>query len=106
MNKGMVVIIFSILSFNIILSGCIENDSFVSLSLDQIPPVILFEKYDDSLMVLTAGHNLNWSDIQVTSGDCDLPSGFIKAGDKITNCTGLLIFVWIPSNTVIGKWNF
>ena len=106
MNKGLVMTITSIILLNILLSGCVENDSIMSLSLDQIPPVILFEKNEDSLMVLTAGSDLNWSDIQVTSGDCDLPSGTINAGDIITNCTGLLIFVWIPANTVIGKWNF
>ena len=107
MNKGVIIVIFCIISLNILLSGCIDNDSIASLSLQDIPPIILFDKKDDSLFVLTASKNINWSGIQIKSGEGDIPTtGYICAGDKIANCTGFLILVWTPSNTVIGKWDF
>jgi hypothetical protein len=106
MNKGLVMVIVGIMSLNIMLSGCIDNNTITSLSLDDFPPIIIFDKKDDTLMVLASGSDLNWSNVEITSGQCEIPSGSISAGDKVTNCTGNLVLIWNPSNTVIGEWDF
>ena len=105
-KKGLIVIIFSIMTLNILLSGCIESDSLKGLSIKEIPPIILFDEKDDSLFVLTASKDLDWSNIKIKSGECNLPSGFISAGDELTKCSGFLVLIWTPTNTVIGKWDF
>ncbi len=106
MVKKIIIVIMIILFLNISLTGCIDNNEIASLSLDKIPPIILFSKEGKSLMVLTAGIGLNWSNVSIRSGNCILPTGNITAGDRITDCEGLLILIWIPSNTIIGKWKF
>jgi len=106
MDKGIVIFIFFILALSISLSGCIESDSMLSLSLDKIPPIILIDKKDDHLRVLSGNHKLNWSDVKIKSGNCTLPTGYIEAGDKITDCSGLIVLIWVPSNSIIGEWDF
>jgi hypothetical protein len=51
---------------------------------------------------------LLWSDIdQIGSGHCDpLPTGTIKVGDELTNCTGIVVLRYIPLNMVLGVFQF
>ena len=106
MEKGTAIVIISLITLNILLSGCVENNPFVALELDEIPPIIVFNKKDDTLLVITASPDIDWSNVNIKSGECNLPSGFIRAGDTVTNCSGHLIIVWIPNNSVIGEWDF
>ena len=106
MNKDTVIIIISLITLNVLLSGCVENNTLLSLELEEIPPIIIFDKKDDFLLVLTASLNINWSNVNIKSGECNLPPGHIRAGDMVTNCIGYLVLVWIPNNSVIGEWDF
>jgi len=49
-----------------------------------------------------------WSDIdQIGSGHCDpLPTGTVVAGDQLTNCTGFIILRYIPSDIILGYFEF
>lgn len=63
---------------------------------------------DDTLMVASADPGvLLWSDFEIT-GDCD-NSGLetnVIAGDTITDCSGTIMIRHIPTNTLIGTWDF
>jgi len=67
-------------------------------------------KEDDNRILRVTGVdpvNLNWSNIQlVGNGTCNLPIGNISAGDAITDCTGTISLKWIPTNKILGSWDF
>ena len=52
--------------------------------------------------------NVSWSDIdQIGSGTCDpLPTGNVTVGDEITNCMGVIVLRYIPTNEVLGVFDF
>ena len=50
--------------------------------------------------------DLKWEEHEICSGSATLPSGSIKEGDTITNCKGNLALRHIPSNTLVGGFNF
>jgi len=106
MENGLAMIISISITISILFSGCVENNTLVSLELEEIPPIIIFDKKDDFLLVLIASPDINWSNVNIKSGECNLPSGLIRAGDMVTNCTGYLVLVWILNNSVIGEWDF
>lgn len=67
-------------------------------SMDHSKKTLTVQKiYEDSI---------KWEDNEVCSGDANLPRGIIKEGDTITNCKGNLSFRHIPSNTLMGCFNF
>ena len=45
--------------------------------------------------------DLLWSDVSVKNGSATLPTGTIDIGDEITNCSGFIELVWIPTNEII-----
>lgn len=49
-----------------------------------------------------------WGDIdQIGSGTCDpLPTGNVTVGDEITNCLGMIVLRYIPTNEVLGVFEF
>jgi len=49
---------------------------------------------------------LKWEEHEICSGEATLPSGFIKEGDVIKNCKGNIAIRHIPSNNLIGGFNF
>lgn len=49
---------------------------------------------------------LKWEDNEVCSGDAFLPSGEIKVGDAVLNCSGNVAIRHIPSNKILGAFNF
>jgi hypothetical protein len=51
-------------------------------------------------------NNLKWEDHEICAGLCDLPTGEIKEGDQVTNCKGNVAIRHIPSNKIIGGFNF
>ena len=50
--------------------------------------------------------DLKWDEHEICSGEANLPSGTIKEGDRITNCKGNLALRHIPSNKLLGGFNF
>ena len=51
-------------------------------------------------------NNLKWEDHEICAGVCNLPTGEIKEGDQVTNCKGNVAIRHIPSNKIIGGFNF
>jgi len=50
--------------------------------------------------------NLKWEEHELCSGSANLPRGTISEGDKITNCKGNVALRHIPSNTLLGGFDF
>ena len=50
--------------------------------------------------------NLKWDEHEICSGNASLPSGFIKEGDVVTNCKGNVALRHVPSNTLVGGFDF
>ncbi len=104
-QKGILTIGCSIMAL-VLLSGCVNTDAFSDMSATELPAIITFLKRDDTLIVAYAQKNLGWENIDPLDSSCILPSGEIKAGDKITDCSGEIMLRWIPSNSLLGTWNF
>lgn len=51
-------------------------------------------------------NNLKWNDHEICSGEAKLPVGSIKEGDSIINCKGNLALRHIPTNTLLGGYDF
>lgn len=49
---------------------------------------------------------LNWDELELCSGDANLPDGELKEGDTIKNCKGNVALRHVPSNTIFGAFNF
>lgn len=51
--------------------------------------------------------DLKWEDIGI-SGDCDTSNlgTYVLAGDQITSCSGTITIRYIPTNTLLGSWEF
>ena len=50
--------------------------------------------------------DLSWNDHELCSGSAMIPSGLVKEGDTITNCSGNVALRHIPTNTLMGAYNF
>jgi hypothetical protein len=50
--------------------------------------------------------DLNWNDHEICSGDAILPKGVVNEGDRIMNCRGNVSLRHIPTNTLMGAFNF
>jgi len=68
------------------------------LSMDKNTKTLTVQKiYED---------DLKWEEHEICSGTATLPSGQIKEGDVVTNCKGNLALRHIPSNILIGGFDF
>ena len=49
-----------------------------------------------------------WSDIsEIGAGSCDpFPGGNVTAGDRITNCTGIIVLQYLPTYEILGVFEF
>lgn len=84
---------------------------FIDPSQQAQTPTIQFEQNDVNntltvLAVVPAG--ILWDDIEeIGAGSCDpIPTGEITAGDMLTNCTGFLVLRHIPTNQIVGVFEF
>lgn len=72
-------------------------------------PTISFIKDDiqNTLTVTSADSNVLWSDIDI-QGQCNTSrlSEYVAAGDVITECNGEIRVIHIPSNAILGIFNF
>jgi len=67
-------------------------------SMDKNTKTLTVQKiYEDSL---------KWEEHEICSGDAILPFGDIKEGDVIRNCKGNVALRHIPSNTLMGGFDF
>ena len=73
----------------------------------KIPAVFTMDKSKKTLTVQKIyDDDLKWEQHEICSGSADLPIGQIKKGDKITNCKGNVALRHVPSNTLIGGFDF
>ena len=72
------------------------------------PPALLtMDKSTKTLTVQKLYENdLTWENHEICSGSADLPRGQVKEGDIITNCRGNIAIRHVPSNTLIGGFDF
>jgi len=72
----------------------------ISFSLDDVNKTLTVTYMDQDEIL--------WEDIdQIGSGTCDpLPTGNVSIGDEITNCLGIIALRYIPTNEVIGVYEF
>lgn len=84
------------------------NGFSLSFDLPEIPPMIgwLAKTRSGYITVTYAPYGLDWSDVDIGDSYCTLPSGPIMSGDAITNCQGVVSIRWIPSNSLLGTWDF
>lgn len=69
-------------------------------------PTILFDQGENILLVRSIDSTgLFWEDMQII-GTATLPTGSINAGDKITDCSGTVTIVYVPTNSIIGEFIF
>jgi hypothetical protein len=74
-------------------------------------PDIVFEQdeVNNTLMVVSVSlDNVLWSDInQIGSGSCDpLPIGNVTVGGEITNCSGIIVLQYLPTEVILGVFEF
>lgn len=71
-------------------------------------PVMTFHQdvKNNLLIVLSVDLSRYWSDVDKGDSTCDLPTGTIKAGDRISGCSGVVTLMWIPTNESLGTWMF
>lgn len=73
----------------------------------KIPAIFTMDKNTRSLKVQKIYEdNLRWDDHEICSGVANLPTGSIKEGDEVTNCKGNVALRHVPSNTLIGGFDF
>jgi len=74
-------------------------------------PNIAFEEdlINKTLTVISVdSEDVPWIDIaEIGAGSCDLlPVGNVTVGDTLTSCTGIIVLQYIPSNTILGVFEF
>jgi len=74
-------------------------------------PDISFEMdmENNTLTVISVSpEDVLWTDInQIGSGSCDpLPTGNVTVGDEITNCAGIIVLRYVPTDDVLGIFDF
>lgn len=76
----------------------------------ETPEIIFMQDSENNTLtvVFVDRDDVLWEDIdQIGSGDCDpLPDGNVTAGDVITNCAGIIVLRYIPTQEVIGLFEF
>ena len=71
------------------------------------PAVFAMDKNTKTLTVQKIYEdNLKWEEHEVCSGSATLPRGKINEGDKITNCKGNVALRHVPSNKLLGGFDF
>jgi hypothetical protein len=85
----------------------ILSDSPESKRKTHLPAAFFMDKSTRTLTVQEVyDASLRWEDNEICSGMAKLPKGVIKAGDKITDCSGNVALRHVPSNTLFGAYNF
>jgi hypothetical protein len=76
----------------------------------ETPEIIFVQDFvNNTLTVVSINQeDVLWLDIdEIGSGACDpLPEGTVAPGDEITNCTGIIVLRYIPTNGVLGIFEF
>jgi len=75
----------------------------------QTPTIEFHQDFGNAtLQVLYADADILWTDIsEIGAGSCDpFPGGNVTAGDRITNCTGIIVLQYLPTYGILGVFEF
>ncbi len=75
----------------------------------QTPTIEFHQDFGNAtLQVLYADADILWTDIsEIGAGSCDpFPGGNVTAGDRITNCTGIIVLQYLPTYEILGVFEF
>ena len=73
----------------------------------ELPFRLSRDKENKTLKIETVkNQELYWEDTEICSGEAILPDGIIEKGDIIFDCKGNISIRHIPSNIIIGGFNF
>lgn len=93
-------IVIAVLIYIYVSGFIVESIEFPSMS---------FVKDDaqDTITVASTDANVLWSDIDI-QGECNTLSlsGYVTVGDVITECNGEIRIIHIPSNAILGIFDF
>lgn len=67
-------------------------------------PTVAFQADGAEALVIDAPGDLDWSDLDVQG--CDAPTGEVKAGDRLTSCTGRVVVRHVESNQLVWSHDF
>jgi hypothetical protein len=71
------------------------------------PAIFSMDKNTRSLTVQEIYEDdLKWEEHEICSGNATLPSGPIKEGDTIINCKGNVALRHVPTNILLGGYDF
>ena len=75
--------------------------------MSKLPAIFTMDKSTRTLTVQKIYEgDLKWEEHEICSGEAKLPNGIIKEGDRVTNCKGNLALRHVPTNTLLGGFNF
>ena len=73
----------------------------------KIPALFSMDKTTRTLKVQKIyDDGIKWDDHEICSGAALLPTGEIREGDTVTNCEGNVALRYVPSNKLIGGFDF
>lgn len=73
-----------------------------------IPDIVFIkDEQNDTLTVVSVSEKVLWSDIKI-EGDCDksMLGGYIREGDQITDCVGVISILHKPTETLLYTYKF
>lgn len=89
----------------LLISGSFEKSK--DHKADQPPIKFTMDKSTRSLKVQKLYEKgLRWDDYEICSGSTVLPAGTIEEGDTITKCKGNVALRHVPSNRLLGGFDF
>ena len=72
-----------------------------------LPAIFSMDKNTRTLKVQKIyDENARWEDHEICAGQAELPSGEMKEGDVVSNCKGNLALRHVPTNTLLGGFDF
>lgn len=80
---------------------------YIGASIESTPEIHFDAGLENLVVTYTNLSNVLWSDIAI-SGLCDRSElgTYVSVGDQITNCTGTIEILYIPTVIILGYWTF
>ena len=71
-------------------------------------PFLVEQNIDEKTLIViqVKKEGLSWDDVEIFEGSANLPEGKIEINDVITDCSGHLVLVWKPTDSVLADIYF
>ena len=90
-----------------ILIGRFDKKEKEGKKISRPPAIFTMDKSTRTLTVQKIYEdNVKWDEHEICSGNASLPTGSIREGDVVTNCKGNVALRHVPSNTLLGGFDF